>query len=105
MTRAKGEKRLTIGSRAVAVGIMQAFIDAACQDAGVADSELYAYSGPVAEEMVRLAWDVEYKPTAERLVITIDAGVTGSDKMRSTPEDRGPADPVAGKDYEANATP
>jgi hypothetical protein len=79
--------RITIGSRAVAVAIVAEAIDQACTAAGVGESELYAYSAQVAEELVGMAWDVEYKPTAERLVIILDAGITSSDKMRSTPED------------------
>lgn len=81
--------RITIGSRAVAVAIMAEALDQACRNAGVgaAESEVYAFSGPIAEELVRLAWDVEYKPNSERLVLILDAGITSEDKMRSTPED------------------
>lgn len=82
MARTRKPGRITIGSRAVAVAIMGEAIRAASEGAGrgLAPDEL-------ADKLVSMAWDVEYKPTAERLVLIIDAGVTSSDKMRSTPED------------------
>lgn len=90
MTRSKGQKRLTIGSRAVAVAIVAEAIRAVAHSGSPIGDDITMYAHELADEFVELAWDVEYKPTAERLVITIDAGVTGSDKMRSTPEDAPP---------------
>lgn len=86
MTRSKGPRRITIGSRAVAVGVICDFLQN-LGGRGLDDPEL---ARDLAEEFVDQAWDVEYKPTAERLVITIDAGVTSGDRMRSTPEDQPP---------------
>lgn len=81
-------KRITIGSRAVAVAIVAEALDMAYANAQAA-GELDAYNQTqmVAEQLVTMAWDVEYKPTAERLVLTIDAGITGPDRSRQTPED------------------
>jgi hypothetical protein len=91
VTRAREGKRLTIGSRAVAVAIMTEALDMAYANAQAAgDLDAYNQTERVADQLVRMAWDVEYKPTAERLVITIDAGVTSGDQMRSTPEDQPP---------------
>lgn len=96
MSRSKdGSKRLTVGSRAVAVGVIAELLRAAEDNlGGIVIQNVPA----LADEIVDLAWDVEYKPTAERLVITIDAGVTSGDRMRSTPEDQptevGPASPA-----------
>jgi hypothetical protein len=75
----------------VAVAIVQEALDMAYANAQ-AEGELDAYNQTqkVAEQLVSAAWDVEYKPTAERLVITIDAGVTSGEAMRSTPEDQPP---------------
>ena len=82
-------KRLTIGSRAVAVAVVKEALDEACKKAGAVDkSDIYTWSPQIAEELVNLAWDVEYKPTVERLVLTISAGIESPDRMRSTPEDQ-----------------
>lgn len=80
--------RITIGSRAVAVAILTEVLDQAFAEA-MRSGELDPYNSTalVADRLVSMAWDVEYKPTAERLVIILDAGITSSDKMRSTPED------------------
>ena len=80
--------RITIGSRAVAVAILTEALDQAFAEAQ-ASGELDPYNSThlVADKLVGMAWDVEYKPTSERLVIILDAGITSSDKMRSTPED------------------
>lgn len=79
-------KRITIGSRAVAVAIVAEVLKASHPGGNVAanDDDLAAW----ADNVVTMAWDVEYKPTAERLVLTIDAGITGPDRNRQTPEDQ-----------------
>lgn len=79
-------KRLTIGSRAVAVAVLTETLQQAQEraDQRLGKGDL----GDVAEELVQLAWDVEYKPTVERLVLTISAGIAAPDRMRSTPEDQ-----------------
>lgn len=83
-------KRLTIGSRAVAVAVLEAAIeDVIANDEAVRDA-LHAGeldSSALADGLVRAAWDVEYKPNAEKLVLTISAGIEAPDRMRSTPED------------------
>lgn len=76
----------TIGSRAVAVAIMTEILEQACQKAGVGESELSIYSATVADELVSLAWDVEYKPHSERLVLIVDAGIQ-SERRRPDPEE------------------
>lgn len=84
MARTRKPGRITIGSRAVAVAILgEALEQAAADEPNVPYVDLRR----VADNLVGMAWDVEYKPTAERLVIILDAGITSSDKMRSTPED------------------
>ncbi len=96
MPRAKRTPgRITIGSRAVGVAILAEAIReaSAIQQPGmpraaIDDVQLEpAAAALIADRLVGMAWDVEYKPTAERLVIILDAGITSSDKMRSTPED------------------
>ena len=79
-------KRLTIGSRAVAVAVLQDVIAAAAEHVDFETSDNPARE--LADALVSAAWDVEYKPTVERLVITISAGIEAPDKMRSTPEDQ-----------------
>ena len=82
---AREPKRLTIGSRSVAVAILQQAISEASQ---IGDIRLSDEScRHLGEQLVGIAWDVEYKPTAEKLVITISAGIDLPDRMRSTPED------------------
>lgn len=79
-----GSKRLTIGSRAVAVAVLTEAIRGAEDTAGrtrLAADEL-------AELIVAEAWDVEYRPNAEKLILTISAGIEAPDRMRSTPEDQ-----------------
>lgn len=75
--------RYTIGSRAVAVAIMTEVLRHAEHVADVKYGK--ADTSQVAEELVRLAWDVEYKPTAERLVLTIDAGIS-TERQPAEPE-------------------
>lgn len=79
MARTRKPGRITIGSRAVAVAILAEALREAVQ-AGTAEPT----PEEVADKLVGMAWDVEYKPTAERLVIILDAGITSSDRMRST---------------------
>lgn len=88
MARTRKPGRITIGSRAVAVAILTEVLDQAFAEA-MRSGELDPYNSTalVADRLVSMAWDVEYKPTAERLVLILDAGVTSGDKMRSTPED------------------
>lgn len=78
--------RITIGSRAVAVAILAEAIGQASRLGPNTQLEAAACNH-IADELVGIAWDVEYKPTSERLVLILDAGITSSDKMRSTPED------------------
>lgn len=91
-TVARGRRtpgRVTLGSKAVAVAILAEAIRNVEDDL----SEGVELTPDVlAGGLVSLSWDVEYKPTAERLVLIIDAGITSSDKMRSTPEDHGHAE-------------
>lgn len=77
--RAPGQ--YTIGSRAVAVAIMSEILQHATE---LADAE-YGKAGvpEIADQLVSLAWDVEYKPNAERLVMIVDASITAE---RSRPE-------------------
>lgn len=83
------QKRLTIGRKAVAVAIIAELLDVAAERA----LELAGHdpsAQEVAEAIVTLAWDVEYKPNADRLVIVLDASFEapqGPDAARSTPED------------------
>ena len=86
MARARKPGRITIGSRAVAVAILAEALHEA-SDLGAGAMLDQGACNIVADNLVGMAWDVEYKPTAERLVIILDAGITSSDKMRSTPED------------------
>lgn len=63
----------TIGSRAVAVAIMSEILQHATE---LADAKHGKADAPeIAEELVTLAWDVEYKPHAERLIMVVDAGI------------------------------
>lgn len=80
-------KRLTIGSRAVAVAILaEALREASTlpDDDQLTDKSCQL----IADRMVAEAWDVEYKPVGEKLVITLNAGIASPDRMRSTPEDQ-----------------
>lgn len=64
----------SIGSRAVAVAIMAEILQHATE---LADAKHGKADTPeIADELVALAWDVEYKPTAERLVLIVDAGIS-----------------------------
>lgn len=76
-------RRLTIGRRAVAVAILTDLLDRAAALAGDQPS-----TGDVAEQIVTMAWDAEYKPNADKLVLTLDASfeVPGPDAARSAPE-------------------
>jgi hypothetical protein len=71
----------TIGSRAVAVAIMSEILQHATE---LADAKHGRADAPeIADELVGLAWDVEYKPHAERLVLVVDAGISSE---RTRPE-------------------
>lgn len=90
-TRKPGQ--YTIGSRAVAVAILTEVLDqayAAAQRSGMLDG--YNQTAMIAEELVTAAWDVEYKPNAERLVLIVDASIT-SDRSRDTASEE-PAEPA-----------
>lgn len=85
-----GQKRLTIGRKAVAVAIIGDLLDVAAERAQEAAGREPSVH-EVAEAIVALAWDVEYKPNADRLVIVLDASFEapqGPDAARSTPEDQ-----------------
>lgn len=66
-------KKLSVGSRAVAVAIVQHAVEAACAKAIAKSGE--PDTAVIANELVNIAWDVEYKPNAERLVIVLDASI------------------------------
>lgn len=71
-TRKPGQ--YTIGSRAVAVAIMSEILQHAAE---IADAKHGKADLPeIADELVTLAWDVEYKPHAERLILIVDAGIS-----------------------------
>ena len=72
-------KRLTIGARAVAVAILTEAIRC-CEDE-VGDLRLPA--DVLADELVDLAVDVEYQPRAEKLILTINAGIIAADRKRA----------------------
>lgn len=78
-------KRLTIGSRAVAVSVVEALVEKVIDNSAAAGD---FSPRDLAEGIVAEAWDVEYKPNVERLVLTISAGIEAPDRMRSTPEDQ-----------------
>jgi hypothetical protein len=76
-------KRLTIGSRAVAVAILSQAIQEASTLSGDDSVQLSTdASRLIAGRLADLAWDVEYKPTVERLVLTISAGIEAPDRTR-----------------------
>jgi hypothetical protein len=85
VARTRKPGRITIGSRAVAVAILAECLEQAAEE--VIGDRNEPTMNQLADKLVGMAWDVEYKPTAERLVVILDAGITSSDKMRSTPED------------------
>lgn len=66
-------KKLSVGSRAVAVAIVQHAVEAACEKAVAKSGD--PDTAVIANELVNIAWDVEYKPNAERLVIVLDASI------------------------------
>lgn len=71
-TRKPGQ--YTIGSRAVAVAIMSEILQHATE---LADAKHGKADTPeIADELVSLAWDVEYKPNSERLVMVVDASIS-----------------------------
>lgn len=77
-------RRLTIGRRAVAVAILADLLERAAEEAGGEPT-----TTQVAEQVVAMSWDAEYKPNADKLVLTLDASFEapqGPDAMRSTPE-------------------
>lgn len=76
----------TIGSRAVAVAIMAEILQHAKElaDAKHGGSDM----ADVADELVKLSWDVEYKPHSERLVLIVDAGIQ-SERRRPDAADPG----------------
>jgi hypothetical protein len=82
-------KRLSIGSRAVAVAVVTEALQAAAEMAEQRTGKTDLSEAEVADALVAQAWDVEYKPNAEKLVLIIDAGIAAPDRMRSTPEDQG----------------
>lgn len=86
-------RRLTIGSRAVAVAILAEVLEQAA-DQVIGDSGDSSDLRVLADKVVALSWDVEYKPNAEKLILTLNAGIEAPDRFRSTPEDQ-PARPVA----------
>lgn len=86
-------KRLTIGARAVAVAILTEAIRC-CEDE-VGDLRLPA--DVLADELVDLAVDVEYQPRAEKLILTINAGIIATDRKRDREQEvEATAVPVGG---------
>lgn len=73
-------RRTSVGSKAVAVGALTELVAVALARLGgtydlseeVPVAELAA---EIAPELIGYAWDVEYKPTAQRLVVVFDVGV------------------------------
>jgi hypothetical protein len=86
-------RRTSVGSKAVAIGALTELVAVALERLGgtydlseeVPRAELAA---EVAPELISFAWDVEYKPTAQRLVVVFDVGV---DLTRPEPENAEPA--------------
>jgi hypothetical protein len=89
--RQDGPKRLTIGSRAVAVAIVEDALRVASAGVGL-DLTGGRVAYELADEVVRLAWDVEYKPNAERLVLVLDASLEHDEPEEETPA---PLRPIA----------
>ena len=80
-------RRISIGSRAVAVGALTEMLNWAATELGtqydLQDPEQAAeLANELAGKILEAAWDVEYKPTAQRLSITFDVGIdlTGREK-------------------------
>ena|SRR6201991_4799256 len=73
-------RRTSVGSKAVAIGALTELVAEALSRLGgtydlsqeVPVAEL---ANEIAPELISYAWDVEYKPTAQRLVVTFDVGV------------------------------
>lgn len=81
--------RLTIGRKAVAIAVIGDLLDIAAERAAERVGREPSVND-VATEIVGIAWDVEYKPNADKLVLTLDSSFEvpqGPDAMRSTPED------------------
>lgn len=86
-TRKPGQ--YTIGSRAVAVAILSEVVRRAMpptMSIARTDEEIAA---DIADALVTAAWDVEYKPNAERLVLIVDAAIS-SDRSRREDEPEEP---------------
>lgn len=82
--------RLTIGRKAVAIAVIGDLLDIAAERAAERVGREPSVND-VATEIVGIAWDVEYKPNADKLVLTLDSSFEvpqGPDAARSTPEDR-----------------
>lgn len=80
---ARSRPAYSIGSRAVAVAIMAEVVNGLLGDVppleleqAVGRGDFEEVSRLMADQLVRVAWDVEYKPNAERLVLVIDAGIS-----------------------------
>lgn len=83
--------RLTIGRKAVAIAVIGDLLEIAADRAQERVGKDPSVND-VATEIVAIAWDVEYKPNADKLVLTLDSSFEvpqGPDAMRSTPEDGG----------------
>lgn len=98
MTRARSDKRLTIGRRAVAVSIMAEAIREAMRQVELDYPPGVPFDQPaaIAERLVSIAHDSEYKMRSDQLVLTLDASMEAPDRadaMRSTPEDQPPEAP------------
>lgn len=88
--------RLTIGRKAVAIAIIGDLLDMAAERA-TKKAGGKPTTHDVATAVVELAWDAEYKPHSDRLVLTLDSSfeAPGEDAMRTMEEDYGPGNPPA----------
>lgn len=82
-------RKLTIGSRAVAVAIVAEAVNAAWKSIENPDE---VSPQLLAEKLVSEAYDVEYKPNAERLVIVLDAGLDYDPSRGAPVRESGPVD-------------
>lgn len=90
---ARRKSKMTVGAKYVAIGALTEALTM-LMDPEVGDEYLTETPEKIAASLVDRAWDVEHFPVAGKVQITLDLGRLDQ-----------PADPVAGRDYEPNATP
>lgn len=97
---ARRKARMTVGGKYVAIGALAEVINTVRK---LPRFENDWSPQEWAEEIIAASWDVEHFPVAGKVQITLDLGRL--DQPADQPGPDAMRDPVAGRDYEPNATP